>query len=169
MVARRVGQRRGIRVPSNTDHEAYVVVGKRAADRALLVAFDHPEVADLYTRHATAAHFSWINRAPAGAGDFLYPSAIATDGRDGLLKLQTDPGIRLVLSDINMPHMDGLTMAEKIRNDLGNRDVRIVMLTTEDNPNMRARGKAIGVTGWIVKPFRGEAVLGPFRKFCDMA
>jgi len=95
--------------------------------------------------------------------------AIATDGRDGLLKLQTDPGIRLVLSDINMPHMDGLTMAEKIRNDLGNRDVRIVMLTTEDNPNMRARGKAIGVTGWIVKPFRGEAVLGPFRKFCDMA
>ncbi|WP_022979749.1 response regulator [Ideonella sp. B508-1] len=95
--------------------------------------------------------------------------AIATDGRDGLLKLQTDPGIRLVLSDINMPHMDGLTMAEKIRNDLGNRDVRIVMLTTEDNPNMRARGKAIGVTGWIVKPFRGDAVLGPFRKFCDMA
>lgn len=95
--------------------------------------------------------------------------AIATDGRDGLLKLQTDPGIRLVLSDINMPHMDGLTMAEKIRNDLGNRDVRIVMLTTEDNANMRARGKAIGVTGWIVKPFRGDAVLGPFRKFCDMA
>ena len=94
--------------------------------------------------------------------------AIATDGRDGLRKLQTDPGIRLVLSDINMPHMDGLTMAEKIRNDLGNRDVRIVMLTTEDNANMRARGKAIGVTGWIVKPFRGEAVLGPFRKFCDM-
>lgn len=95
--------------------------------------------------------------------------AIAIDGRDGLRKLQTDPGIRLVLSDINMPHMDGLTMAEKIRNDLGNRDVRIVMLTTEDNANMRARGKAIGVTGWIVKPFRGEAVLGPFRKFCDMA
>ena len=95
--------------------------------------------------------------------------AIATDGRDGLLKLQTDPGIRLVLSDINMPHMDGLTMAEKIRNDLGNRDVRIVMLTTEDNPNMRARGKAIGVTGWIVKPFKGEAVLGPFRKLCGMA
>jgi two-component system, chemotaxis family, chemotaxis protein CheY len=94
--------------------------------------------------------------------------AVATDGRDGLIKLQKDPEIRLVLSDINMPHMDGLTMAEKIRNDLGNKDVRIVMLTTEDNPNMRARGKAIGVTGWIVKPFRGEAVIGPFRKFCGM-
>ncbi|MDT8999674.1 response regulator [Paucibacter sp. APW11] len=94
--------------------------------------------------------------------------AVATDGRDGLLQLRSDPGIRLVISDVNMPNMDGLTMADKIRNELGNKDVRIVMLTTEDNPAMRDRGKTIGVTGWIVKPFRGEAVLGPFRKFCGM-
>jgi two-component system chemotaxis response regulator CheY len=64
--------------------------------------------------------------------------------------------------------MDGLTMAEKIRSELGNAAVRIVMLTTEDNTEMRERGKAIGVTGWIVKPFRGEAVLGPFRKLCGL-
>ncbi len=94
--------------------------------------------------------------------------AVAHDGRDGLRCLQDDPGIRLVVSDINMPNMDGLTMAEKIRKDLGNTAVRIVMLTTEDNAGMRARGKDIGITGWIVKPFRGEAVLGPFRKFCGM-
>ncbi|MFZ2987783.1 response regulator [Ideonella sp.] len=95
--------------------------------------------------------------------------ALATDGRDGLVQLNKDPGIKLVLSDINMPNMDGLTMAEKIRNELGNKDVRIVMLTTEDNQTMRARGKSIGVTGWIVKPFKGEAVLGPFRKLCGMS
>ena len=94
--------------------------------------------------------------------------AVARDGRDGLRCLQDDPGIRLVVSDINMPNMDGLTMAEKIRKDLGNTAVRIVMLTTEDNASMRARGKDIGVTGWIVKPFRGEAVLGPFRKLCGL-
>lgn len=94
--------------------------------------------------------------------------AVANDGRDGLRCLQSDPGIRLVVSDINMPNMDGLTMAEKIRKDLGNTAVRIVMLTTEDNASMRARGKDIGVTGWIVKPFKGEAVLGPFRKFCGL-
>jgi two-component system chemotaxis response regulator CheY len=93
----------------------------------------------------------------------------ATDGRDGLLQLNKDPGIKLVLSDINMPNMDGLTMAEKIRTELGNKDVRIVMLSTEDNPTMRARGKSIGVTGWIVKPFKGDAVLGPFRKMCGMS
>jgi len=95
--------------------------------------------------------------------------AVATDGRDGLQQLQKDPGIKLVVSDVNMPNMDGLTMAEKIRTELGNKQVRIVMLTTEDNQTMRERGKAIGVTGWIVKPFKGEAVLGPFRKLCGMA
>jgi len=94
---------------------------------------------------------------------------VANDGRDGLAQLGKHPDIRLVLSDINMPNMDGLTMAEKIRQDMGNTDVRIVMLTTEDNAAMRARGKAIGVTGWIVKPFRGEAVLGGLRKLCGLS
>jgi len=93
---------------------------------------------------------------------------VAVDGVDGLLQLRRDPGIKLVLSDINMPNMDGLTMAEKIRVELGNRAVHIVMLTTEDNLQVRERGKAIGVSGWIVKPFRGEAVLGPFRKMCGL-
>lgn len=93
----------------------------------------------------------------------------ATDGRDGLDKLRNDPAIALVVSDINMPVMDGLAMAEKIRTELGNATVRIIMLTTEDNPHIRERGKAVGVNGWIVKPFRGEAVLGPFKKFCGLA
>ena len=94
--------------------------------------------------------------------------ALANDGRDGLQQLQQDADIKLVVSDINMPNMDGLTMAEKIRTELGNSAVRIVMLTTEDNAAMRSRGKQIGITGWIVKPFRGDAVLGPFRRFCGM-
>nr|WP_315464732.1 response regulator [uncultured Rhodoferax sp.] len=93
---------------------------------------------------------------------------VATDGRDGLAQLQSDPGIKLVISDVNMPNMDGLAMAEKIRTDQANKGVHIIMLTTEDNPVMRDRGRAIGVTGWIVKPFRGDAVLGPFKKFCGL-
>ena len=90
---------------------------------------------------------------------------VANDGRDGLKQLQLDPGIRLVVSDINMPNMDGLTMAEKIRKELGNTAVRIVMLTTEDNAGMRARGKDIGITGWIVKPFRGDQLVMVARRF----
>ncbi len=55
-----LGQRRGIRIPSNTDHQAYVVVGKRAADRALLVAFDHPDAPGLFQREVRVHSLSWI-------------------------------------------------------------------------------------------------------------
>jgi two-component system chemotaxis response regulator CheY len=93
--------------------------------------------------------------------------ATAVDGRDGLAKLRGDPKVRLVVSDVNMPHMDGLTMAEKIRGELGNRTVGIVMLTTENSPIMKERGKAAGIKGWIVKPFKGDAVLATFRKLVE--
>ena len=55
-----LGQRRGIGIPSNTDHQAYVVVGKRTADRALLVAFDHPEAPGLFQREVHVHSLSWI-------------------------------------------------------------------------------------------------------------
>jgi tRNA-specific 2-thiouridylase len=63
-----LGQRRGIRIPSNTDHEAYVVVGKRAADRALLVAFDHPDAPGLFQRAVRVHSLSWIGEPIATAG-----------------------------------------------------------------------------------------------------
>jgi tRNA-specific 2-thiouridylase len=55
-----LGQRRGIGVPSNTDHEAYVVVGKRADDRALLVAFDHPDAPGLFQPTVRVHSLSWL-------------------------------------------------------------------------------------------------------------
>ncbi|MEO5690165.1 MAG: response regulator [Burkholderiaceae bacterium] len=93
--------------------------------------------------------------------------ATAVDGKDGLAKLRMDPKVKLIVSDVNMPNMDGLTMAEKIRSELGNKTVNIVMLTTENNPNMKERGKAAGIKGWIVKPFKGEAVLATFKKLVE--
>lgn len=90
--------------------------------------------------------------------------ATAVDGKDGLAKLRSDQGIRLVISDINMPNMDGLTMVEKVRGELGNSTVNIIMLTTESSPSMKERGKAAGIKGWIVKPFKGEAVLESIKK-----
>ncbi|WP_151638979.1 response regulator [Noviherbaspirillum aerium] len=93
--------------------------------------------------------------------------ATAVDGKDGLSKVKALPGIRLVVCDVNMPNMDGLTMVEKVRNELGNKSVNIVMLTTESSPAMKERGKAAGVKGWIVKPFKGEAVLESFRKLAS--
>ncbi|MCG8313180.1 MAG: response regulator [Pseudomonadales bacterium] len=88
----------------------------------------------------------------------------AVDGSDGLNKLRSDSEVKLVISDVNMPNMDGLTMVEKIRGELGNSSVHIIMLTTENDPNMKNRGKAAGVKGWIVKPFNGAAALGAISK-----
>jgi len=93
--------------------------------------------------------------------------ATAVDGKDGLAKLRMDSKVRLVVSDVNMPDMDGLTMAEKIRGELGNQTVNIVMLTTENSPIMKERGKAAGIKGWIVKPFKGDAVLATFKKMVE--
>ncbi|WP_294767936.1 response regulator [uncultured Rhodoferax sp.] len=101
-------------------------------------------------------------------GEFLQKNgldvAYAVDGRDGLTKLKADPAIKLVVCDVNMPNMDGLTMSEKVRSELGNSAVNIVMLTTENSPAMKERGKAAGIKGWIVKPFNGLAVLASFKK-----
>ncbi len=55
-----LGQRKGIGIPSNTDHEAYVVVGKRVADRALLVAFDHPDSPGLFQSEVRVHSLSWV-------------------------------------------------------------------------------------------------------------
>lgn len=90
--------------------------------------------------------------------------ASAVDGKDGLDKVRADGGIKLVISDVNMPNMDGLTMVEKIRGELGNSTVNVIMLTTESDPRMKERGKAAGVKGWIVKPFNGNAVIGGIKK-----
>lgn len=90
--------------------------------------------------------------------------ATAVDGKDGLVKISADPSIRLVVCDVNMPIMDGLTMVEKVRKELGKQTLSIVMLTTESSPAMKERGKAAGVKGWIVKPFKGDAVLETFKK-----
>ncbi|PCK09143.1 MAG: two-component system response regulator [Alteromonadaceae bacterium] len=100
--------------------------------------------------------------------DFLtkngFPNTTANDGRDGLEKLKADKDIRLVISDVNMPNMDGLTMVEKIRGELGNKSVNIIMLTTESDSRMKARGKSAGVKGWIVKPFKGDGLVGNLKK-----
>lgn len=89
---------------------------------------------------------------------------VAVDGKDGLDKLQRDSQIKLIISDVNMPNMDGLTMAEKVRGELNNQSVNIIMLTTESDPRMKARGKAAGVKGWIVKPFKGDNVVGSIKQ-----
>ena len=93
-------------------------------------------------------------------------TAEADDGATALPMLKNEK-FDFVVTDWNMPNMDGLTMAEKIRGELGNATVNIIMLTTENTPIMKERGKAAGIKGWIVKPFKGDAVIATFKTLAE--
>ncbi|SEM95049.1 two-component system, chemotaxis family, response regulator CheY [Luteibacter sp. UNCMF331Sha3.1] len=65
----------------------------------------------------------------------------------------------LVLADVNMPVMDGISMVREMRTMAGYSGVPILMLTTESNPEKKMEGKAAGATGWLVKPFDPDQLL----------
>ncbi|MGF6492912.1 two-component system chemotaxis response regulator CheY [Luteibacter sp. 621] len=65
----------------------------------------------------------------------------------------------LILADVNMPVMDGITMVREIRTRAGYSGVPILMLTTESDTNKKMEGKAAGATGWLVKPFDPDQLL----------
>lgn len=83
----------------------------------------------------------------------------AVDGEDGLKRLQSNPKTDIVISDVNMPVMDGLTMVSKMRQDSSNARLKIFMLTTEATVDMKEKGKKAGVNAWIVKPYALDKLL----------
>jgi two-component system chemotaxis response regulator CheY len=92
-----------------------------------------------------------------------YEVVQAVDGQDGLDKAKVKT-VDLVLTDHNMPVMDGLTLIKKLR-ELGSyQSVPILMLTTESSVEMKNEGKAAGANGWIVKPFHPEQLVSVVQK-----
>jgi two-component system chemotaxis response regulator CheY len=87
----------------------------------------------------------------------------AIDGQDGLDKAKAKT-VDLVLTDQNMPRMDGLTLIKTLRSMPAYRSVPILMLTTESGDAMKAQGKAAGATGWLVKPFDPSKLLEVVKK-----
>jgi two-component system chemotaxis response regulator CheY len=95
-----------------------------------------------------------------GAG---YEVVEAVDGRDALSKLNGSP-IHMVLTDLNMPNMDGIELIRSLRGISAYKFVPIVMLTTESQAEKKQEGKAAGATGWIIKPFKPEQLLAVVKK-----
>jgi two-component system, chemotaxis family, chemotaxis protein CheY len=93
-----------------------------------------------------------IQRALTDGG---YRVLEAGNGQEGLARLHAEP-VQVILSDVNMPAMDGLTFVRAIRQEPRFAHTPILFLTTEGAPEMKAAGKAAGATGWIVKPFDAE-------------
>ncbi len=87
----------------------------------------------------------------------------AADGQEGLDKAKSN-AVNLVLTDQNMPKMDGLTLIKSLRGLPQYRSTPILMLTTESSDAMKSQGKAAGATGWLVKPFDPQKLLEVVKK-----
>jgi two-component system, chemotaxis family, chemotaxis protein CheY len=76
----------------------------------------------------------------------------ANDGEEAL-RIAREHCFDLILSDVNMPHMDGIELIRALRAESSYRHTPILMLTTDGSPERKRAGKEAGATGWIVKPF----------------
>jgi len=87
----------------------------------------------------------------------------AVDGVDALEKLN-DSKCELVIADLNMPNMNGIELIRKLREHPDYRFTPILMLTTESGGSIKEEGRKAGATGWIVKPFKPEHLIGAVKK-----
>lgn len=86
----------------------------------------------------------------------------AVDGQQALERM-AGQRFHLLITDLNMPQLDGLGLVKEVRRDQANRFMPIIMLTTESAEQKKQEAKTIGVSGWITKPFRPEQLLGVVR------
>ena len=87
----------------------------------------------------------------------------AIDGQDALAKLSTKK-VDMLLTDLNMPKLDGIGLIKGVRTSSLNKFIPIVMLTTESQDSKKAEGKSVGATGWIIKPFKPEQLISVVKK-----
>lgn len=95
-----------------------------------------------------------------GAG---YDVIEASDGKDALAKL-TGQKVHLIVSDVNMPNMDGITMVKEVKKLPNYKFTPIMMLTTESDMGKKMQGKAAGAKAWLVKPFQPPTLLDAVSK-----
>jgi two-component system chemotaxis response regulator CheY len=95
-----------------------------------------------------------------GAGYFVIEAA---DGQEAYEKAMTQ-SVDLVLTDQNMPRMDGVTLVKNLRALPTYMSTPILILTTESGDEMKSKGRAAGATGWLVKPFDPTRLLEVIRK-----
>jgi two-component system chemotaxis response regulator CheY len=92
-----------------------------------------------------------------------YEVITAADGKDALAKLN-GAALNMVITDLNMPNLDGIGLIRQLRAQPKYKFIPIVMLTTESQNEKKMEGKAAGATGWIVKPFKPEQLVAVVKK-----
>ena len=94
-----------------------------------------------------------------GAG---YEVIEASNGREALAVIK--PQTRLVISDINMPEMNGIDLVKSLRSGTSHKTIPIIILTTESQDEMKQKGKEAGATAWMVKPFPPEQLIAVIKR-----
>ncbi|MFP4391718.1 MAG: response regulator [Desulfohalobiaceae bacterium] len=94
--------------------------------------------------------------------DAGYEVLEATDGQDALKKLKGQ--VDMIITDLNMPNMDGIELIRQVRQISEYKFMPIVMLTTESQDEKKQEGKKAGASGWIVKPFKPPQILSVVQK-----
>ena len=92
-----------------------------------------------------------------------YEVVEAVDGKDGLVKL-SQSGVNMIITDLNMPNMDGIEMIRNVRAMAQFKFIPIILLTTESQASKKQEGKKAGATGWIIKPFKQDQLLTVVKK-----
>ncbi len=87
----------------------------------------------------------------------------AENGKEALKKLEKKK-IHMMITDINMPEMDGISLVKKMRANPDYKFIPIIMLTTESQVEKKNAGKQAGATGWIVKPFKPDQLVAVVKK-----
>ena len=95
--------------------------------------------------------------------DAGYDVLEAANGYDALQKLNGER-VAMVITDLNMPEMDGIELVRALRSNAAYKFIPIIMLTTESQAEKKQEGKAAGATGWIVKPFKPDQLLAVVKK-----
>ena len=93
-----------------------------------------------------------------------YEVVIAVHGKDALEKVNGTK-VDMVVTDLNMPEMDGIELIKQLRAKPSNKFTPIVMLTTESQEAKKQEGKLAGASGWIVKPFKPEQLIETIKRF----
>ena len=119
--------------------------------------------ADALVAEAKAALAPFASGEPQALKAAGYEVTEAEDGAVAL-GLARQGKYRVVLADVNMPNMDGITLVRNLRTLPDYKFTPLLMLTTESTPEKKAEGKAAGATGWLVKPFNPEQLIATSQK-----
>ena len=95
--------------------------------------------------------------------DAGYQVVEAVDGSDALGQLKTNT-VDMLITDLNMPNMDGIELIKNVRASQQYKFIPIIMLTTESQDSRKQEGKSAGATGWIVKPFKPAQLVMVVKK-----